>query len=85
MSDRNPTEDCTDERCPFVSYPHSVELVPNTNVRVHYTVDPQKQEIVLLWIHGDDQRWPDEAERQQIRDNIEAGTLSSKPWKDRDF
>lgn len=79
-ADRNPIEDCTDERCPFVTYPHSVELVPKTNVRVHYAVDPEAMKIRLLWIHDDDKPWPTVEESEAIRKKIDLGDLGGKPW-----
>lgn len=84
MTDRNPTEDCTDERCPFVDYPHSVELVPNTDVRIHFSVDPQERLIKLLWIHGANDDWPDEATMAVIRSTVALDQISGTPWNERE-
>lgn len=65
-SQRNPMHDCIDVRCPFVDWPHTVELVGDTDVRVHYTIDPERRVITVLWIHSDAEPWPDDAERQAI-------------------
>lgn len=70
--DRNPPEDCTEPHCPFVGYPHTRELVPNTDVRVHYAVDPVAQVIEILWIHSDNDPYPDEKDAAAIRATREA-------------
>lgn len=82
---RNPGVDCTDDRCPFAHWPHTVELVPNTDVRVHYAADPEAMVITLLWIHEDSKPWPDEAERAEIRRKHDEGErVRGRPFGERD-
>lgn len=79
MSERQPLTDCTDERCPFVGFPHSVELIEGTDMRMHFAVDPVSMVITVLWGHADSEPWPDDAERARIQGVVRDG-IQARPW-----